>query len=123
MSNEVLTKVGNKAEWTAGSGGAYHVIKIDSEDGGKTGRVSYNDVLITGKQIAELIKTGPITVEVYTKGTLITTINNCSVFDNTCFFVCYQISGESLMLFIFVVIPDDPLCTVFTSNISLASNA
>ena len=41
-SNEVLTKVENKAEWAAGD--AYHVIKMNFENGSKTGRVSYNNV-------------------------------------------------------------------------------
>ena len=41
-SNEVLTKVGNKAEWAAGD--AYHVIKMNFENGSKTGLVSYNKV-------------------------------------------------------------------------------
>ena len=45
-SNEVLTKVRNKAEWAAGD--AYHVIKMNFENDSKTGRVSYNNVLITG---------------------------------------------------------------------------
>ena len=45
-SNEVLTKVGNKAELAAGD--AYHVIKINFENSSETGRVSYNNILITG---------------------------------------------------------------------------
>ena len=62
MSNEVLTKVGNKAEWAAGGAGGVQVVTITGE-GGNTGTASH-----TGAEIREMLKNGPVVATIIQPG-------------------------------------------------------
>ena len=102
MSNEVLTKVGNKAEWAAGGGVQMVEITAVSDGSGNYTFTSSH----TGEQITEMAKSGMVMANVVGVQEHVILGVYIGSYDNMPTFAVGQISGTVGAFIMIGVMPD-----------------